>query len=289
MSCSRGQLKSHLFVAVLLHIWGFSKSRLTHVVMPFNTHQLNRVEANLEHWKAHNPCHTGCGLFDLVFFVAHNGTLDTWVETKLKTFIARLPSTVMACFSSVHVEHILLAGEGFKHLIATRTMFEMVIKRELSSLETAACMLYMEPDLRPVRSNWLCLLDADASCNEFIIRGSIFFGRSFDSVKKFNFMAYHVNGNAMYCVNDGRLRQLYFDHVRPYIDRTVGLNMSAYDIDFWTYLFALDNFIVARRFIHLYQRTDRIINMCYTKYHVVHTLIRHPNAVLIHGGHPYLD
>jgi len=263
---------------------------LSHVVMPLYAGQGQKAINNLAQWSNLIPCQLQQPIA-FVLFCAHQERIDRSVRSNLYNALYKLAQTVQLCFSPYIQESTVLDGVHNTHLIASRVMFEMVINGSLNSLKNASAILYMEPDTRPVRSHWLDAL-ADDVRGDFLVRGSIYMGDPqlilhpyLVQHNRSPSIAYHVNGNALYNIGDGRLLKLYVTLVKPWAENTFGRHLSAYDTDFWDFLFHISNFAVAREYIHLYQRTGRILNMYRTRWSLTN-ITRGRDVVLVHGGHP---
>lgn len=152
----------------------------------------------------------------------------------------------------------------------------------------ASYVLYMEPDMLPVKSRWLSLLIIECSWPNplFWIKGSIFRG----SANLVNPSSpnlpnlYHINGNAIYNLADDNFKHFYFNHVRPYVVGKFGDSRNAYDTDFLEFLWDTANYEVARRVFSRYQYSESIVNMWKTEYTLASLSDDHPNALLVHGG-----
>ena len=317
---------------------GHHNLTLTHVVVPFYEKQIDKLEATLEIWKLYKPCSIGGRLAtggvarpSLVFQASFSagGNVDERIESvreRSMNAFGALPSTIQMCFDSVTFEPLQLgpySNQNKEYIDSARLMFEEFLDGKVATIGAAVSYcLYMEPDLRPVQSDWLEHVIAQVAwpIPEFWVKGSIFRGEStimgdgggtlhgnpLFSLTSAEFLAFlpftlmsrlavhlgyipnlwHINGNAIYNVGSEAFRNFYHNEIRRYVVRLHGDSVNAYDTDFFEYMMDLNNYDKTRTMIHLYQYTDLILNMWHTKYSRREIIEKFPNTVLVHGGVP---
>lgn len=275
---------------------GESPCRLTHVVFPFYPGQVPKVKENIELWRVYQPCVSTDRQqkklnVRLVFYLGHGALLDVktseTIRSEIMTTFNNLPESTRSCFHSVSSEVIVLKKEDDTHLAGAQIMFEHMLSGRMSGMSLVGSVLYMEPDMLPVRRGWLEIIAFDArSSSVFLVRGSQFQGDAKRLPKHYeNSDLYHINGNALYCFSGEHLRDLYFNHVQPWIAaRHSSYESHAYDIDFWDYLYNEDNVCHARTLLSLYQYSDVIVNMWHSNYSLAALLATWPRCALVHGG-----
>jgi hypothetical protein len=267
-----------------------SPTALTHVVMPMVDGQIDRVKANLASWvDQYPPCATAStSRPTLVFYLSTPTTKDEDVVRR-SLLAASSTAVVSRCFGGVVIATVSSANS---HKNGARLMFEHMVNKRVEALRDAKSILYMEPDMRPIRAGWLTAIEKDAEKGgEFWVKGSVFRGdinidAITSSLKGYHPNLYHINGNALYFLGDDRFAAFYNDDVRPFVVRKNGDSVSAYDVDFWEYLYDPNNYDRARSLLHYYVYTDTIMNMYKTAYNPHDLAKTYPGAVLVHGGYP---
>lgn len=203
----------------------YGESTLTHVVMPYHPRQENLVMENLKLWSSFRPCAKRTNV-TFVFFPASAPNLDT--ELRLISAFRQMDQ----CFQDVAVKFADLGEWNDSYLMGTRLQFE-----QLFDIPGAKTIFYMEPDARPIRSLWLEQLRmmSASSLEPFWVKGSIFRGKDLSGAfhpgtlyTPHNLL--HINGNALYKVDDPAFRSFYFDIIRIIISAYEP--SSAYDTDF---------------------------------------------------------
>lgn len=264
------------------------ESRLTHVVIPFHPRQEKRLINNMSSWSRYIPCDAqggGRGDFGknigLIFFVSTK--VEKNLEQRLLDHFARLPEHVRACFHSVVVRGGDLEGNQNNYLTGSRLQFEFMLDGNLG-LADPKYVLYMEPDLVPIRPKWLEMLDELCRYpnDPFWIKGSAFRGSLSAMKTRIIYNLFHINGNAIYNLGNEGLRTFYHTMVRPYI-RALYTDQS-YDTDIFKFLLATSNYNYARLHAHQFQFTDAIRNMWHTNFTLESVRSESDIVVMIHGG-----
>jgi hypothetical protein len=156
-----------------------SRTKLSHVIIPFHVNQLKLVELNVKKWKKYWPCEHFGNKYDqpkLIFYVGSSHNIS------IKNFEKRLNSLKenLECFSnSDKIETVTYkySKEQDKHVLGARLMFENCLKKEHELFKDIHYMFYMEPDCRPIKPNWLNALQNEATQNSnFWMKGAFFRG-----------------------------------------------------------------------------------------------------------------
>lgn len=264
------------------------KSRLTHVVIPFHPRQESRLIKNIDSWSRYLPCDAQGGSresaeksVDLIFFVSTKE--EESLEQRLLDHFAQLPEHVRACFRAVAVRGGGLEGDQNNYLTGSRLQFEFMLDGGLG-LADPSYVLYMEPDLLPIRPKWLDALDELCRYpnDPFWIKGSTFRGSLSVMRTRIIYNLFHINGNAIYNLGDKGFRTFYHHMVRPYIKALYP--DQSYDTDIFKFLLATSNYNYARLHAHQFQFTDSIRNMWHTNFTLESVRSESDIVMMVHGG-----
>lgn len=267
----------------LAHLAGTEdrEPRLKHVVMPFHPRQEAQLRENLLSWIRFAPCQSSLDV-EFVFFPAADK--DEQLEARLMSMFNELPPSARSCFSKGARVFFSALGPSINndYLIGSRRMFEQMVQNSVGgmNLERPSYAFYMEPDARPVKSDWLYHLDRLCRFpNEpFWIKGSIFRGDPTVIKSPVAYNLLHINGNALYNLGDPSFRHFYFSLVRPFIERH--FYDGAYDTDISKFLLSLSNFDYVRQVAHKFKLTDAIQNRWHSEYQEDQI----EGAYIVHGG-----
>ena len=260
-----------------------TSKRLTHVVMPFHSRQIGIVRENLRIWSVYPPCKPNSIIDRFIFFVSGTAN-DTLKGELLQSFISS--SSNLKCFGSVGVEFAGLEDRNDGYLRGSRLMFEHMISKSIDFGEVEPShVFYMEPDCIPIRPYWLDEIQRQVitSTSPFWMKGSIYQGHGNVINQNFIYNRVHINGNAIYNVEDERFRDFYFNFVRPFIKSIYPKKEGAYDTDIFKLLF-WKNGIYGARVFHLFKFSTFIQNNWHSKYSLSEILENCPDTYLIHGG-----
>jgi len=276
---------------------------LSHVVMPFHEKQIDRVRTNLQLWETYPPCNTNplhntakTARPTLVFHIAYSVKDDQpsdieEVEQQCMQAFESLSDAVKSCFLTAYALMMQLSHYKDSHTLGARLAFEEFLQGKVTSAnnETSSYALYMEPDMVPIRENWLMhvITQVEWPIPEFWIKGSIFRGSEIYMVHPGDYKAgmMHLNGNALYNLASDDFRNFYFKKLRPYIRRKYkNHSRGAYDTDFYDYLDYTVNYPVSREIFHFFQYTDLIQNHYRSPWSAKQLAAKFPNTVLVHGG-----
>jgi hypothetical protein len=261
-------------------------SNLSHVIVPFHFKQLDNLKKNLEtYWSVNTPCRDVQKVYakpKIVFFVGYLKKIDLpQLKTDLKPLVKYLD-----CFPNGNQLDVItyeFNKSNDQHVLGARLMFEHVLSKNHTLLKEARFVFYMEPDTRPIRSNWLAALENEIGLgSSFWMKGSIFRGKQ-NFKDSYVPNKYHINGNAIYNLGDDRLAQFYFKTLRPFIEKH-GDSLNAYDTDFFEYLMDLANHAHVRHIAHKFHFSDFIQNLWQQEYSVQEMRANNPETYLIHGG-----
>lgn len=176
-------------------------ARLTDVVMPLHSKQVETAKLNMRRWMDYAPClNTLKNPIRLTFYLS--GFYNKKIEKDLMKEFEQLPLEFKRCFVQGRVRFANLAPKEDTYLMGSRLQFERMIgvlfNQDLDW--TVSHVLYMEPDCIPIRQDWLVKLDEACRWpNEpFWIKGSIFRGEEVAIVNKKPYNMIHINGNALY-------------------------------------------------------------------------------------------
>jgi hypothetical protein len=262
---------------------------LTHVIIPFHIKQIKILQESIEKkWSKYVPC-TDANLYEksqlpkVIFFAGYLEKIDLQaLRILLQPLIKYLD-----CFSNGNRLDIItyeFNKDNDKHVLGSRLMFEHVLARNDQLLKDAAYVFYMEPDTRPVRSNWLIALQKEIGMgSSFWIRGSMYRGfKSYPTTYMPN--KYHINGNAIYNIGDDSFRNFYFKILRPYVIAKHGDSANAYDTDSFEYLMDIKNQPHVRHLLQNFHFTDVIHNLRGQEFNLSSLLETNHQVHIIHSG-----
>ena len=261
---------------------------LSHVVIPFHIKQYNSLVDNIKKWSKYMPCSRKY-FFNkkspkLIFFVSYNQDISVkYLHLNLSDLIP-----YFRCFSnrySLDIVKYKLSHKQDYHVLGARLMFEFMLRKKSRFFKECTYIFYMEPDCRPVRSNWINALQNEIGSSNFWIKGAIFRGKFENKINKYLPNKYHINGNAIYNIGDNNFRDFYFKILRPYIERHND-SITAYDTDFSEFFFDEKNYDYVKMIIHKFAFTETIQNLWHLNYSVAEVRKKFPNTFIIHGGNP---
>lgn len=265
-----------LFFLLLIALEGCLCAHLSHVVMPFHQRQAQKVKENLKLWSKYPPCRDQNMRVGFIFYVSGLRN-DSLANDLISSFDS-------SCFNTIIVEFAELSAKDDQYLKGTRLMFEKMISKGMNfGTITPSHVFYMEPDAVPIRPYWLEGINQQIiSPNAlFWVKGSFFRGHSNTILSKKIYNHIHINGNAIYNLEDERFRKFYFGRLRKFIEKY--FNEGAYDTDFFKFLL-WDNAKYSSKYFHLFQFSDFIQNHWHSNYSLTEILENCPNTYLIHGG-----
>ncbi|CAF0740818.1 unnamed protein product [Brachionus calyciflorus] len=264
----------------------FRLYNLSHVIIPFHIKQLKSLTENIKKWSVYRPCfeddYFNRKMPKLIFYVGY--TNDETIKNLYYKLGDLLP--YFRCFSnrySIDIVKFKFSKKRDKHIVGARLMFEHVLAKKHYLFKHASYVFYMEPDCRPIRSGWIDALQKEIGFNGFWIKGAMFRGKFEMKINKYLPNKYHINGNAIYNIGDRKFEDFYFKKLRPYIQRHND-SITAYDTDFFEYLFDLKNYDTVRMIVQNFAFTETIQNLWLTNYSVKEIRKKYPKTFLVHGG-----
>lgn len=253
------------------------------VVIPFHIKQLDKLIQNIKSWELYKPCSKIPSVTSeniaLFFYV---GYLNESVEISFNKFISKS----FDCFSKVNIIKYKYEEAKFdKHVLGSRLMFEYMLLKNDSLFQELDYVFYMEPDTRPIRSNWLnCLLDQVLNQNIWV-KGSLYRGNTKLIIRTYLPYFFHINGNAIYRIGDRKFKDFYFNKLRTYVVKKHGDSLNAYDTDFYEYLLDIDNYEITKDVFHKFQMSSFVQNYWNTEYNLTEFRLNNPDTFFVHGGH----
>jgi hypothetical protein len=139
-------------------------STLTHVIVPFVPKQKKKLLQSLALWSDFPPCSGRAHPFlslrrpRLVFFVAFvkEGKEDRINAAFREEVVAGIPEAAAKCFEKVEWLEVGLTAEENVYPKGPNLMFEAMLRQANQS--SYQYVMFMEPDVRPIQSNWLTQL-----------------------------------------------------------------------------------------------------------------------------------
>lgn len=258
-------------------------TRITDVVIPLTEKELKSLEELLTLWIEYPPCRPQSNYghnITLTFSLA--GFYNPTLQSTLLEMMTKLPSEVTQCFRQVKVHFCNLSGRDDEYFSGSRNMFEQLLLGQVGSTNPEYVFL-METDLLPIRKYWLTALDLSIRppVEQFWIKGMIYRGNQ-KVVRVTAGNAMHINGNAIYNVQDRQFIDFYFSVVAPNVVESP--IHYGYDADFNLYLFEPGRFETSRKVAHKFQYTNLMWNSWHTNYTRATMLRDNPTLFLIHGG-----
>lgn len=279
---------------------GYYNQRLTHLVIPFHTSHLGRVESLLKSWQTFPPCSHESDLakaqpaapYHLVFYSStdyRKREKIVEIEQRLQDVLRNLTTPVLRCFASFDFHHANLSGHSDKYYRGTRLMIEKLVLGKVRLSVSPQYAFYMEPDVQPVRANWLNALDASVRWPNqmFWMKGSLYRGNNKGVYStRHPPQYYHINGCSIYNLGDRAFRSWWVKHYRPFVQSSLLKSKErSYDTDIYRYLNSMDHVEVARIHFSKFIYSDVIQNYWRSGYSLAKIRNDHPNTFLVHGGY----
>lgn len=272
--------------------------RLTHVIIPFHTSHVSRVEANLKTWMENVPCSRDArhpaqpnAPFHLVLYSSADSRKRQYIselETRLQYAVGNLTQETLGCFQSIEIQHANLSGPSDTYYRGTRLMIEKLILGKVRLQYAPAYVYYMEPDCVPIRANWLNALDLSVRwpTSVFWMKGSIYRGSNKGVyASRHPPLYFHINGNAIYNLGDRHFKAFYVKHYRPFINSVSKTRERSFDTDFYRFLHDIDNIVVTKTIIHKFVYTELVQNYWRSSYSLAKLRNEAVNTYLVHGGY----
>nr|XP_047138015.1 uncharacterized protein LOC124814398 isoform X2 [Hydra vulgaris]XP_047138016.1 uncharacterized protein LOC124814398 isoform X2 [Hydra vulgaris] len=257
------------------------------IVIPFQIKQIEKVLDNISKWKKFKPCdHKNSTIenIELIFYMSYLNA-DQDIVKKLSL----ISNESLECFADTQMVFYKYNSIGEdQHVTGSRLMFESMLNKSNEHFNHTDFVFYMEPDVRPIKSNWLNALINEIDSGKFWIKGSCFRGDLTQFMKNDLYVPnyFHINGNALYNIGSDDFRHFYFKVLRPYVVKKNGDSKNAYDTDFFEFFFDNNNYETTRDVIHQFHLSDFIQNLWKTKYIVDEFTKKYANTYFVHGGFP---
>lgn len=277
--------------------------RLTDVVIPLVESQLARLKKLFDIWDRYPPCHHWNGSLPIITEednpyvrypdAGHNLTLtislagspNQTLSDTIKNMYSGLSSMVKGCFHNIQFHYCSLPEAMNNHIDGSRLMFEQMLNGTVAS-RGAEYALLMEPDLLPIRKNWLSALDMTvrSPVEPFWVRGSIYRGY-LEYVYRLSIVnGAHINGNAIYNLADHKFANFYYQEVIPTLtEKKITLD-RAFDTDPFIFMRLDGKYDRMQEIAQKFQFTNLIRNHYLSDYSVEKFRITYPQLYLVHGG-----
>lgn len=244
---------------------------LSAIIMPFHNKHLTKITENIKLWSDLEPTKRPVQT-ELIFF--SSSVMSQEVDSFLKKY-----SYLKKYFSEISVQYANLTSND-EYFFGAKFMIEVVLKKQLIFQNDPSYIFYMEPDCLPIQNFWLDgIIDDINTCSDiFWIRGSRFRGNSSSISNGSAALKSHINGNAIYNINNVDFINFYFQKVNPKIGRYDG-----YDVRIFEALYELP-FDELQKYIRFFQYTDVIQNTC-SEVDINLFVKNNNNTFLIHTCH----
>jgi len=258
---------------------------LLKIVIPFHIKQLDRVLENINKWKIFKPCNEHLEhSIELIYFVGYSHS----DQNTLNDLNKKLASNI-ECFKSTRtVLFKYNSPDEDQHVKGARLMFEQMLKKQNVYFQNTSFVFYMEPDVRPIKSNWLNALIGEIGNGNFWMKGSCFRGDMNKFMKNDPYLPnyMHINGNALYKIGSSDFNSFYFNVLRSYVIKKNGDSKNAYDTDFFEFFFDKENYETTRNVINNFHLSDFVQNLWQTTFKVNSIAEKYPGTYFVHGGSP---
>ncbi|XP_065660895.1 uncharacterized protein LOC136084594 [Hydra vulgaris] len=257
------------------------------VVIPFHIKQIKKVFDNISKWKIFRPCdqtNSSNNKVELIFYIGYFNA-DHQI-TKKKSLIL---NKSLECFANKYVVFYKYDNiDNYLHEKSSRLMFESMLNKSNKHFKHLDFVFYMEPDVRPIKSNWLNALIIEIGNGNFWVKGSCLRGDLKHFMKNDSYAPnyFQVNNNALYNIGSNNFRHFYFKIWRPYVVKKYSDSKNAYETNFFEFFFDRNNFQTTRDIIHQFRLSDFIQNYWKTKFDIDEIKKKHANTYFVYGGIP---
>ncbi|GJQ11543.1 hypothetical protein GpartN1_g3334.t1 [Galdieria partita] len=269
------------------------------IIRPFTWEQISKMEESISTWDSVEgmPCfYNQRNFVDLVFYVS--GLHHYQLEQRLLKKATRLQS-INRCFGKIRFLYAYISPIHDRHPDGTCLMFYSLFDSISEVSLHYEAFLYMEPDVHVIRPFWL-----DKLVNIYFtkLRNSSFWiaGSISHCPGIFAFQDWHINGNALYNLQDESFLW-YLSLVRQYyppkmhVKYAFGCSGGHGGYDHSIYNFPLDlykdnihcfgntsgSFI---KFVHSRMvTTSFLVNLCQHPFCIENVKRKYPNAFLVHS------
>jgi len=246
-SSSVPSLSSSTSLSDVSSLPGYHTLTLTHYVMAFWVHQLDRAELHLKFWKKFPPCIPSKNRGPQPEFVIYVQLLPSLNDSLAKIDQSLRPLYDAAngsqCFSGYSLRYTHNIGDEDSYYTGARRSLEKIFENDAgvlqpTPLKNPSYVLYLEPDSIPIRPEWLTAWGALCVWPQpqFWIKGSFYRGGPWGITNP-----WHINGNALYNVADVNFKNFWFQDLIPYI-RNFQILGGPHDIFLSQYLYDERNY-----------------------------------------------
>jgi hypothetical protein len=182
------------------------------LVLPITNRDIPDMRANLNLWASHGPVCTSNSRGNVDLWILHNkGPADLPRGTPDLTLMPELQPHAH-CFGEIKSMFANLTGIEDSYPAGPSNMFFKILLHP--PLQNLACeyntMFWMEEDVMPVKQLWIDKLFAESLDGDFWMKGSMYRGKGLDSSvlqsQNWDWIG-HINGNALYRLNDPEFTQ----------------------------------------------------------------------------------
>jgi hypothetical protein len=252
------------------------------LVVPFPETFLHRVLHNTRTlWNSVVPCFERQEKVDILFYT--NFEKNEHIEAEILRAFSETPK-VRNCFRNIRFFQANLNSTQDQYPFGPNNMFCRIFQRPI--LLEYDYIFYFEQDTRPIRPNWLPLLQAQVNVPEkFWIKGSTYFGNKFVPQEFWYCRAcfFHINGNALYGIGDEEFRRVSI-RICDEVERT-GEHYDQKFARFWMDDF--NNWNYTKMVFHKVVFSNFLQNWWATMYDLDKILKESPETFFIHGGDAY--
>lgn len=241
------------------------QARLTHVVILLGAHQIPDLQQLFDSWIQHPPLadpHAMDGEVSLLagplsrnvsltlYYVAASPADVEKMET-LGTMFRSLPPRVREPFACLQVQPFFMRTRDYAAYHGRRILFDRLVNGYLG-LHNVQYVLYLNVNSRPLRSNWLLMLDASVRWpNPFVLIRSSYVQPSSSALHC------QFDETGIYHLGSSRLRRMYQEQVWSYPDNS---NFTGYfEEKIARYLTDPDMDSHAASLRHLFQPTQLLL------------------------------
>lgn len=205
-----------------------SESTELAIVIPFQANSILRIRKSVLSWKkACNAVDMTSNSTDLIFFSSH-------LIASSRKSLSLLAQTIQSSESRACFHNTRFLDANIPEIEDTYPkginlmFFKLLIPSLRPDISEYGHIFWMEHDVVPIRENWLSLLRREAS-NDFMIKGSICKSDVLDKwIQRDTGRAWysHINGNALYNLQDDCLHALVNITVQEYLDPQIPFDVA---------------------------------------------------------------
>jgi hypothetical protein len=278
-----------LGILCLYHVlrWSRDDTQLLAVIVPFAVHRHRDVLEALERWSRFPPCSFFQQLAhlraDLVFYINSDFAHYPGIQRAISSGLGHHGR----CFRRVHFISAQLEPSKDTYPDGTTMMFFNLFSHPAIIRDDRyqyGAFFWMEPDVHPIRHSWLCLLELEALSpdHSFWVKGSL--QRQPRESDTFLAQAEHLNGNALYSLQDPQFIDLV-NLAIDYYSEDPDTVLHSFDISLWIVMRHVLPFGEFTRHRHRYRPSPFIQNHYVHPVNATNVMQDDPDTVFIHGRH----